>query len=46
MTKTKGLTKNHCIEATEQAKGALAFRFISEKKNLEQISNCHAISVD
>ncbi len=44
----KRTNKKHCIEATEQAKGALAFRFISEKKKkiLEQILNCHAISVD
>ncbi len=42
----KRANKKHCTEATKQAKGALAFRFISEKKNLEQISNCHAISVD
>ncbi len=28
----KRTNKKHCIEATEQAKGALAFRFISEKK--------------
>ncbi len=29
----KRANKKHCTEATEQAKGALAFRFISEKKN-------------